>query len=179
VIGLPTNIKFLRRILKVDDFVNSDFDTSFIVKHEEELLKATRKSSHFRRGAIAIVKVFLETLKMRTKRRSHLDPWLQRDMFRMNHKALRKLELVDDETGEMVTMEVEYLKENTFNAYYRDENGFLVSILLNAQVEMNADRPDDLIVRTESELFKVDFYMDNLDNVTQLDYEGHPLKIVS
>ena len=76
VIGLPTNIKFLRRILKVEDFVHGEFDTSFIVKHEEELLKATRKNSHFRRGTIAIVKVFLETLKMRTKRRSHLDPWL-------------------------------------------------------------------------------------------------------
>jgi len=100
-------------------------------------------------------------------------------MFRLNHKALRVLELVDDETGSIETIEVEYLKENTFNAYYRDENGFLVSILLNAEVEMNADRPDDLIVRTESEAFKVDFYMDQLDNVTQLDYEGHPLKIVS
>jgi len=100
-------------------------------------------------------------------------------MFRLNHKALRPIEIVDDETGDTETIEVEYLKENTFNAYYRDENGFLVSILLNAEVEMNADRPDDLIVRTESEAFKVDFYMDQFDNVTQLDYEGHPLKIVS
>jgi len=53
---------------------------------------------------------------------------------------------------------VEYLKENTFNAFHRDENGFLVSILLNAEVEMNSDRPDDIIIRTESETFKVDFY---------------------
>ena len=57
-------------------------------------------------------------------------------------------------------MQVEYLKENTFNCYYKDENGFLVSVLLNAQVEMNPDRPDDIIVRTDSESFKVDFYID-------------------
>ena len=44
---------------------------------------------------------------------------------------------------------------------------------------MNPDRPDDIIVRTDSETFKVDFYMDNNDNVTQLDYEGAPLSIVS
>ena len=72
---------------------------------------------------------------------------------------------------------VEYLKENCFNAYYNDENGFLVSILLNAQVEMNPDRPDDLIVRTESETFKVDYYLDLDGNVTQLDYEGAPSHI--
>ena len=74
-------------------------------------------------------------------------------------------------------IQVEYLKENCFNAYYTDENGFLVSILLNAQVEMNRDRPDDLIVRTESETFKVDYYLDLDGNVTQLDYEGSPSHI--
>lgn len=42
---------------------------------------------------------------------------------------------------------------------------------------MNPDRPDDIIVRTDSEAFKVDFYMDQDDNVTQLDYEGAPLNI--
>lgn len=97
-------------------------------------------------------------------------------MFRMNHKSLRPIEL-EDEDGNEETILVEYLKENTFNAYYRDENGFLVSILLNAEVEMNPDRPDDIIVRTESETFKVDFYMDAEDVVTQLDYEGAPLDI--
>ena len=55
----------------------------------------------------------------------------------MNHKAMRQLEIVDDETGETDIVEVEYLKENRYNAYYRDENGFLVSILLNAEIEMN------------------------------------------
>lgn len=86
-------------------------------------------------------------------------------MFRMNHRSLRPIELIDDE-GKEETILVEYLKENMFNAYYRDENGFLVSILLNAQVEMNPDRPDDIIVRTASETFKVDYYMDENDTVT-------------
>lgn len=157
VIGLPTNIKFLRRTLAIDQFQQGNFDTSFIEKHEATLLRATRKNSHFRRGTIAIVKVFLETLQMRTRRRHHLDPWMQRDMFRMNHRSLRPVVLLDDTESEETIM-VEYVKENLFNAYYKDENGFLVSILLNAEVEMNPHRPDDIIIRTESETFKVDFY---------------------
>ena len=177
VIGLPTNIKFLRRTLAIPQFQEGVFDTSFIEKHEETLLRAPRKKSHYRSGTIAIVKVFLETLRMRTKRSHYLSPWTQRDMFRLNHKSLRPVELVVDDEGTTEVIMVEYLKENTFNAYYKDENGFLVSVLLGAEIEMNPDRPDDLIVRTKSETFKVDFYMDKDDNVTQLDYEGAPLNI--
>lgn len=81
-------------------------------------------------------------------------------MFRMNHKSLRPVELVVDEEGNTEVILVEYVKENVFNAYYRDENGYLVSILIGASVEMNPDRPDDLIVRTNSETYKVDFYLD-------------------
>jgi hypothetical protein len=44
---------------------------------------------------------------------------------------------------------------------------------------MNPERPDDLIVRTDSEQYKVDYYMDNNDEVIHLDYEGAPLPIVS
>lgn len=48
VIGLPTNIKFIRRTLAIQDFQNGDFDTSFIAKHEEELLKPSKTLSLFR-----------------------------------------------------------------------------------------------------------------------------------
>lgn len=42
---------------------------------------------------------------------------------------------------------------------------------------MNPHRADDLIVRTDAEQFKVDFYMDQDDTVTQLDYEGAPVDL--
>ena len=38
VVGLPTNIKFLKRVLLNDDFIKWDYDTSFIAQNEEELL---------------------------------------------------------------------------------------------------------------------------------------------
>ena len=34
VIGLPTNIKFLRRTLAINTFQEGNFDTSFIEKNE-------------------------------------------------------------------------------------------------------------------------------------------------
>lgn len=121
--------------------------------------------SIYRKGTVAIVKVFLETLKMRSQRRSHIDPWERRDMFRINHRSMRPLILVDNEEKEMPVY-VEYLAENTFNAYHKDESGFLTSILLNAEIEVHPERPNDLIVRTESETYKVDYYFDKDDMVT-------------
>ena len=38
VVGLPTNIKFMKRVLLNDTFKSGVFDTSFIQNNEKELL---------------------------------------------------------------------------------------------------------------------------------------------
>ena len=38
VVGLPTNIKFLKRVLLNKDFRDGNFDTSFIALNEKELI---------------------------------------------------------------------------------------------------------------------------------------------
>jgi 3-methylcrotonyl-CoA carboxylase alpha subunit len=38
VVGLPTNIKFLKRVLLNEQFKSWDFDTDFIKLNEQELL---------------------------------------------------------------------------------------------------------------------------------------------
>ena len=45
VLGLPTNIKFLKRVLNNNQFKSWDFDTSFIENNEEELLGAQSTTS--------------------------------------------------------------------------------------------------------------------------------------
>jgi hypothetical protein len=63
-----------------------------------------------RLGSIAVVKVFLETLKERTKRRHYLDPWEKKDMFRLNQRSMRDLDLVSkDNPNETLHYCVEYL----------------------------------------------------------------------
>lgn len=155
----------MRRVLRNKQFTDGEFDTSFIEQNQESLLAKTRDASHMRMGTVAIVKTFLESIKFRAKRRSPLDPWTQRDMFRMNQKPIRDLTLVSADGTDEHHYLIEYVKENVFNCYYRDNNGFLTSVIVNAEVQMNPERPDDLIVRTDSEQYKVDYYMDNNDEV--------------
>lgn len=97
VIGVPTNIKFLSRVLQNPTFKRGVFDTNFIEQNQSQLLKPGRELSLYRQGTIAIVKTFLENLKYRTRRDSDIDPWALRDLYRMNHLPMRELTLVKDD----------------------------------------------------------------------------------
>lgn len=92
---------------------------------------------------------------------------------------MRELILVksdDDEQGQ--ALYVQYINENTYNVYSKDENGFMTPVLLDAECHPS-DKPDQLIVRNDHHLYRVDYFMDSKENnvVTQLDYEGSPLPI--
>jgi len=177
VAGLPTNIGFLKRAINMQDFKDNDFDTSIIEENQEELLKPSREISLTRMGSIAIVKVFLETLKMRFKRDHDLDPWFQRDMFRLNHDPFRRVQLVNIDTDETIQMRIQYLNENKFNSYVIDKDGYLTSCNQNVEVEMSQDKKDELILRTDQEIFKVDFFIGEDDEVIQIDYDDNPIPI--
>jgi hypothetical protein len=142
-------------------------------------LKPSRQLSLTRMGSVAIVKVFLESLKMRMRRTHDLDPWGQRDMFRLNHDPFRRVQLEDVDTGEIVQMRIQYLRENVFNSYTIDKDGYLTSCNQNVEVEMNPNKADELLLRTDHECFKVDFYLNEENEVFQLDYDGNPISIVS
>ncbi len=93
------------------------------------LLEPSRELSMYRQGAVAIVKVFLENLKYRTRRESDIDPWSKRDMFRLNHTPKRELILVkgDEVEGSMF---VQFINEYTFNVFAKDELGFMFPVIL-------------------------------------------------
>lgn len=84
------------------------------------LLEPSRELSMYRQGAVAIVKVFLENLKYRTRRESDIDPWSKRDMFRLNYTPKRELILVKGDEVEG-SMYVQFINEFTFNVFAKDE----------------------------------------------------------
>lgn len=131
-----------------------------------------------RQGTLGIVDAWVQTLKYRAKRSSELDPWEQRDQWRLNHRPLREIKFrLDDIKTKNIF--IEYLDENTFNAYHKDEHGFLTPILMKGHIKLHPTIPDRLLVSTEADSYHVDFFLDREGNITQLDYEGHPLNTVS
>lgn len=57
-------------------------------------------------------------------------------------------------------MWVQYVKENIFNVYSKDENGWFVPVILDAECEISEDKKDTLIVRTDHHSFQVEYFMD-------------------
>lgn len=133
--------------------------------------------SLYRRGTIAIVKIFLENLKYRTRRDSDLDPWAMRDMFRLNHTPMRELVIVQGDEEEGESLWVQHNSEYNFNVYCKDEDGSLIPVILDAECDLSETKPDQLIVRTDHHSYLVDYFMATKEYnvVTQLDYEGSPL----
>lgn len=98
-----------------------------------------------------------------------------RDNFRLNHRPLRDITITYEDSDEVYL--VQYVNENTFNVYYRDENEALIPIALQAEVQMSQSKENQVVVRDDHHQFLVDFFMDpETGEVTQLDYEGAPLK---
>lgn len=73
---------------------------------------------------------------------------------------------------------VEYLNEQKFNAYLKNDEGFLIPVILDAEINMNPDKPDSVLVRTDSEQYRVDYFIDKDGKVITLDYESSPYPIV-
>lgn len=54
---------------------------------------------------------------------------------------MRELVLVKGEEDER-SLWVQYVNENTFNVYAKDDNGFLCPIILDAECHMSTTTPD-------------------------------------
>lgn len=97
-------------------------------------------------------------------------------MWRLNQRPIKDITILcKKDPNWKMTFAVEYLNEHTFNAYIKNEKGWLTPVLLEAEIDMHPNVPDEVFVRTDSEEYKVDYFMDRSGHVTTLDYEGYPL----
>lgn len=78
VIGLPTNIKFMKRVLLNETFKTGLFDTSFIEQNQGELLgdkPLTVEAAKKRLASVAIANAWFENAGTRFRRPQSVDPW--------------------------------------------------------------------------------------------------------
>lgn len=122
ILGLKTNIKFVKRVLMNSTFQTGKFDTSFIEQFEEELIGVKTLSEEAQakqKLSVVLMHIWSENEKLRNKRKSSIDPWSSSDNFRVNYTSKREVE-VEDQNGESLVCEVQYLAENKFNVSIGD-----------------------------------------------------------
>lgn len=185
VIGLPTNIKFMKRVLRNETFRDGVFDTSFIAQNENTLLgnpELSKEEHQKLLASVALTNLWFDTEAPRFRRKSAVDPWATLDNFRINHKALKEFKLVETQgdSEKVHKLKIEFLSEKKFNVHVdADDLGVKTNVILeNAEIIENQEKENELIIRTSTEQFKIPYLKDDDNKVYCLDQEGAPLKIV-
>ena len=141
VIGLPTNIKFLKRVLLNEQFKAWDFDTSFIAQNEAELLDLHKEApSLVEQAKVAIADTFLRASKDR------FDPWTVADNFRLNAPAYEKVPV--EHAGNKTEILLEYITSSSFSAHIRENetDGGVTTIAEDVAVQVNPENAEELIL---------------------------------
>jgi hypothetical protein len=66
------------------------------------------------------------------------------------------------------------LAENKFNVYMDDPNGYLTPLAMDVEVKHNPDSPDEILLVDSQQSKNIYYYIDDSNNISQLDYEGNP-----
>ena len=95
VVGLTTNIAFLKRLVESPSFAGADLDTGLIERNQDVLFPAPTPATFDELALAAIAIVSTET---RYVTNSAGDPWSRTDGWRMNVPQQRRFHLIDRET---------------------------------------------------------------------------------
>ncbi|MFT3707331.1 MAG: acetyl/propionyl/methylcrotonyl-CoA carboxylase subunit alpha [Archangium sp.] len=87
IVGLATNVAFLRRLVGSKAFSSADLDTGLIAKNHDELFPAETKPSQHAL-ALGVAALLAEETRL-----AAADPWSFRDGWRLNQAYVRSLKL--------------------------------------------------------------------------------------
>ncbi len=103
VVGLTTNIAFLKRLVESVPFSTANLDTGLIERNQETLFPAPKPSSV---DELALASVGVLAAEAGRAKASDKDPWAQLNGWRMNVELQRTLEFTD--LGQTVPVTVSY-----------------------------------------------------------------------
>ncbi|KAJ3331148.1 Methylcrotonoyl-CoA carboxylase subunit alpha, mitochondrial [Blyttiomyces sp. JEL0837] len=121
VVGLNTNIDFLKRLASHPGFISGDVDTGFIKKHETDLFPTPVPVPPV---TLAHAALFIINPVPTALLKSIQDPWSADALagFRLNHETVRTVKFIDGEKE--VSVDVAYLDvEGTFDLKVLDAEG--------------------------------------------------------
>ncbi|SFB70654.1 acetyl/propionyl/methylcrotonyl-CoA carboxylase subunit alpha [Massilia yuzhufengensis] len=96
IVGLATNIAFLKRLVEGEAFSSADLDTGLIDRHGETLFPAPSPAPL---GALALAALSLSSSEDQRGSANPAEPWAQAHGWRMNSAYRRVLSFADEFTG--------------------------------------------------------------------------------
>ena len=114
---------------------------------------------------VAIAETWLQHKLKKTQKDLIADPWRASDNFRLNNSALRKVKLQSfssDSEKEIEELHIAYHSENVFSVYKYDVKlDKKEAVIENAEIMVNPENEDQIILRTEEQQIKLPFLVDD------------------
>ncbi len=139
IVGLSTNVQFLRNVVQSESFARANLDTA-LIQREEAVLFHQEKVGLPLAAAAAIAHTLLEE-KQRNQQVPHwLDPWAQRDSWRSHGSSVRRFDF--ELAGTAHTVFLTTLHDGTLQLKVGDESFALafVAVTNGIDVRLNAQR---------------------------------------
>lgn len=170
--GLPTNLEFVNRILNHPQFIKWDFDTNFIAKFKEDLIKDSsinrvqNKTNEEILSAVLAKTLILRKANAPIKKEYHFgknnsNPWVKRDGYRVNYNKSSEFTILNksDKSGSGdIKCKVENLPNDKFNFYIND-----VLVFSKVSAELTSNNDIKVVVPNQSILTN-HFITHNKDN---------------
>ena len=138
IVGVATNIAFLKRLVDSVPFASADLDTGLIERHQQALFPASIPVS-LPTLALASAALLGAEQRAANKASNHNDPWTNTSGWLMNSILQRRLEFVDDTGIRSVTV-----------AYQPDE-WKIGTDTPSASLRITEQHGNDLVVRLDGE----------------------------
>jgi 3-methylcrotonyl-CoA carboxylase alpha subunit len=98
LVGLATNVAFLKRLVESEPFSNADLDTSLIERHRDSLFPPAQPT------ALPVLALATALLLDDERHPGALDPWSSTNGWRMNGALTRRLEFGSDAGVQVVEL---------------------------------------------------------------------------
>ncbi|MGE5649509.1 MAG: acetyl-CoA carboxylase biotin carboxylase subunit [Bacillota bacterium] len=143
IVGLATNVAFLKRLVESTPFSQANLDTGLIERHQEELFPPAQPAAL---PTLALAAASLLTSEQGTGAAAN-DPWANTSGWRMNSTLARQLDFADDSTA--YPLAVGY-RETGWTVRLGDESAVMTLVERNGQhlvIKLNGATVRGTVVR--------------------------------
>ena len=135
IVGLNTNVQFLRHVVTSPSFANADLDTALIPREAAVLFNQEKVGLAMAvAGAIARTLLQERDQAASTQANGWVDPWSRRDGWRSSGLATRRFDF--EFHGEVVTTQLTYMHDGATQLKVGDQSGLLSFEALNSSIDV-------------------------------------------
>ncbi|CAG8440549.1 3459_t:CDS:10 [Ambispora gerdemannii] len=138
VVGLHTNIEFLKKLSSHPAFINEELETGFIEKYKTDLFTSIGRTNPIILAQAAISLTLIELEKDQSRISGTLDPfspWSTLTCIRLNTKHTRHISLSDSNESESI-VDIQFKSNGTFDVKV-NQGGETLSIFTGVMAKWN------------------------------------------